>query len=69
MRHISFVDEPEFKIKIVKLLNCSLIMDRELLLVATKEKYDAQESDNDKNDKDKIVLMENSNMKNIVIRL
>lgn len=69
MRHISFVDELEFKIKIVKLLNCSLIMDGALLFVAPKEKYDAQENDNDKNDKDKIVCVENSNMKNIVIRL
>ena len=32
IRHISFVDEPKFKIKIVKLLNCSWIMDGALLL-------------------------------------
>ena len=67
LRHISFVDEPEFKIKIVKLLNCSLIMDGALLFVAANEKYDNQESDNDKNDKEKNNFVENSIMKNILI--
>ena len=67
IRHISFVDEPEFKIKIVKLLNCSLIMDGALLFVAANEKFENQENNNEKNEKEKNIFVENSIMKNILI--
>lgn len=65
IKHISFVDNPRFKIKMVKLLNCSWIMDGALLLVAANENCDNnQENDNDK---EKNFSMENSVLKNIII--
>ena len=69
IRHIAFVDEPELKIKIVKLLNGGLILDGALLLVAANEQCEIKESDKDK-DKDKNkqnIFLENSILKNVII--
>ena len=65
IRHISFVDEPKLKIKIVKLLNCSWIMDGALLLIAANDNFDInQENDGEKK---KYFSMEHSVIKNIII--
>jgi translation initiation factor 2 subunit 3 len=64
IRHICFVDEPEFKIKMLKILNGSLIIDGALLFIAANENCDIQENDNNK-EKNEFLL--NSILKNIII--
>ena len=65
IRHISFVDEPELKIKMLKLLNGGLIMDGALLLVAANENCIIEENDED--EKKNKNSLENSIFKNIII--
>ena len=68
IRHICFVDEPEYKIKMLKILNESWILDGALLLVAANEKCAIQENDENDSDKDnKNYFFENSILKNIII--
>lgn len=64
IRHIAFVDEPELKIKILKLLNSGLIMDGALLLVAANEKCEIKENEKEK---EQNIFLENSILKNIII--
>ena len=65
IRHICFVDEPEYKIKMLKILNGSWIMDGALLLVAANEKCDIKENDSDKDNQNN--FLENSILKNVII--
>ena len=65
IRHICFVDEPEFKIKMLKILNGSSIIDSALLFIAANENCEIQETDN--NNKEKNEFLENSILKNIII--
>ena len=65
LRHISFIDEPKFKIKMVKLLNYSWIMDGALLLIAANENNGNDQEDD--SDKEKYFSMENTILKNIII--
>ena len=51
IRHICFVDEPEFKIKMLKLLSGSLIIYGALLVIAANENCEIQENDNNNNKK------------------
>ena len=80
IRHISFVDGPEYKIKMVKLLNVSLIMDGGLLFVAANENCDNRSNnnendnennkninDNNNNSKEQLNFVDNSKLKNIII--
>ena len=50
IRHISFVDEPELRIKMATLLNEKWIMDGALLLVAANENCNIEDNDNEKDE-------------------
>ena len=65
IRHISFVDEPGLRIKMVTLLNEKMIMDGALLLVAANENCIIEDKDND-NEKEENKL-DNSILKNVII--